>query len=123
MGPLAYAKHLISGPRLPFTAAYFGSIALTLYFAVGVSFHFFESASIPASWSSPNQNPHLPGTPAHPLLPVSFFRIMPDSPIGVQPHLYFSHVLRICATQSKMTSPCMRDLSLRASYLENPPIA
>ena len=37
MGPWTYVKHLVSGPRLPFTAAYFGSIALTLYFAVGVS--------------------------------------------------------------------------------------
>lgn len=37
MGPWSYAKHLISGSRLPFTAAYFGSIALTLYFAIGVS--------------------------------------------------------------------------------------
>lgn len=37
MGPLAYVQHLLSGPRLPFTAAYFGSIALTLYFSIGVS--------------------------------------------------------------------------------------
>lgn len=37
MGPWSYARHLVSGPRLPFTAAYFGSIALTLYFAIGVS--------------------------------------------------------------------------------------
>lgn len=37
MGPWVYAKHLVSGPRLPFTAAYFGSIAMTLYFAIGVS--------------------------------------------------------------------------------------
>lgn len=37
MGPWTYARHLISGTRLPFTAAYFGSIALTLYFAIGVS--------------------------------------------------------------------------------------
>ncbi|KAL1874977.1 Protein transport protein sft2, partial [Paecilomyces lecythidis] len=36
MGPFTYARHLVSGPRLPFTAAYFGSIALTLYFAVGL---------------------------------------------------------------------------------------
>ncbi|PYH92118.1 SFT2 domain protein [Aspergillus ellipticus CBS 707.79] len=36
MGPLVYAKHLVSGPRLPFTAAYFGSIAMTLYFAIGL---------------------------------------------------------------------------------------
>ena len=37
MGPLQYVQHLVSGPRLPFSAAYFGSIALTIYFAVGVS--------------------------------------------------------------------------------------
>jgi hypothetical protein len=37
MGPWAYVQHLISTPRLPFTAAYFGSIALTLYFSLGVS--------------------------------------------------------------------------------------
>src|ERR1700756_285601 len=37
MGPIQYAQHLTSGSRLPFTAAYFGSIALTMYFAVGVS--------------------------------------------------------------------------------------
>ncbi|KAF1924427.1 SFT2-domain-containing protein [Didymella exigua CBS 183.55] len=36
MGPIQYAQHLISGPRLPFTAAYFGSIALTLYFSLGL---------------------------------------------------------------------------------------
>lgn len=29
-------QHLVSGPRLPFTAAYFGSIALTLYFSLSV---------------------------------------------------------------------------------------
>lgn len=37
MGPVTYAQHLISGPRLPFTVAYLGSIALTLFFAVKVS--------------------------------------------------------------------------------------
>lgn len=37
MGPLTYAQHLFSGTRLPFTAAYFGSIAMTLYFSLGVS--------------------------------------------------------------------------------------
>ncbi|KAH7114314.1 Got1/Sft2-like family-domain-containing protein [Dendryphion nanum] len=36
MGPIQYAQHLISGPRLPFTAAYFGSIVLTLYFSLGL---------------------------------------------------------------------------------------
>ena len=36
-GPVPYIKHLVSPPRIPFTAAYFGSLGLTLYFAVGVS--------------------------------------------------------------------------------------
>lgn len=36
MGPYQYAVHLISGPRLPFTAAYFGSIFMTIFFAVGL---------------------------------------------------------------------------------------
>lgn len=36
MGPMAYAQHLVSGPRLPFTAGYFGTIGLTLYFAIGL---------------------------------------------------------------------------------------
>ncbi|KAF4122622.1 Got1/Sft2-like family [Geosmithia morbida] len=34
MGPMNYAYHLFSVPRLPFTTAYFGSIAMTLVFAV-----------------------------------------------------------------------------------------
>jgi hypothetical protein len=37
------ARHLVSQERLPFTATYFGSIALTLYFALGVS----QSQSVP----------------------------------------------------------------------------
>ncbi|KAK3651198.1 Protein transport protein sft2 [Elasticomyces elasticus] len=36
MGPMVYARHLISSERLPFTATYFGSIGLTLYFALGL---------------------------------------------------------------------------------------
>ncbi|KAF2463227.1 SFT2-domain-containing protein [Lindgomyces ingoldianus] len=36
MGPITYMQHLISGARLPFTAAYFGSIALTLYFSLSL---------------------------------------------------------------------------------------
>jgi uncharacterized membrane protein len=36
MGPWTYAQHLISTPRLPFTAGYFGSIGLTLYFSLGL---------------------------------------------------------------------------------------
>ncbi|EWC48400.1 hypothetical protein DRE_02169 [Drechslerella stenobrocha 248] len=35
-GPVSYARHLLSPERLPFTGIYFGSIALTLYFAVGL---------------------------------------------------------------------------------------
>jgi len=62
MGPWTYLQHLSSGPRLPFTATYFGSIGLTLYFSLGVSdlsSHrpsdplrppFYEKASIP-SWT------------------------------------------------------------------------
>jgi len=37
-GPLAHLKHLFSSERLPFTAAYFGSLILTLFFALVVSF-------------------------------------------------------------------------------------
>ncbi|TID21844.1 SFT2-domain-containing protein [Venturia nashicola] len=36
MGPITYMQHLFSGPRLPFTGAYFGSIALTIYFSIGL---------------------------------------------------------------------------------------
>jgi Got1/Sft2-like family len=55
MGPRQYAQHLMSGSRLPFTAAYFGSIALTIYFAIGVSENLFPSntsklSSQPTPW-------------------------------------------------------------------------
>lgn len=46
LGPVTYGKHLVSTPRLPFTAVYFGSIALTLYFAIGVSTY------LPSPWCS-----------------------------------------------------------------------
>lgn len=36
MGPMAYVKHLLSAERLPFTSAYFGSLGLSMYFALGV---------------------------------------------------------------------------------------
>lgn len=35
-GPVAHLKHIFSPERLPFTAAYFGSLGLTLFFALGV---------------------------------------------------------------------------------------
>lgn len=51
MGPLTYIQHLLSTPRLPFTAAYFGSIALTLYFAVGVSSSLSSDAYRPCPYT------------------------------------------------------------------------
>ena len=36
MGPWAYVQHLLSAERLPFTAAYFGAIGLTMYSTLGV---------------------------------------------------------------------------------------
>ncbi|KAF2720667.1 SFT2-domain-containing protein [Polychaeton citri CBS 116435] len=36
MGPMAYLRHLTSPERWPFSATYFGSIALTLWFAIGL---------------------------------------------------------------------------------------
>ena len=37
MGPIAHIKHLLSRERLPFSAAYITSLALTIYFSVSVS--------------------------------------------------------------------------------------
>jgi Got1/Sft2-like family len=34
-GPIAHLKHILSKERLPFSVAYFGSLALTMYFALG----------------------------------------------------------------------------------------
>jgi hypothetical protein len=36
VGPINHLKHLITAERLPFTAIYFSSLGLTLYFALGV---------------------------------------------------------------------------------------
>ncbi|KAN0080012.1 Got1/Sft2-like family domain containing protein [Tylopilus felleus] len=35
VGPINHIKHLVSKERLPFSAVYFSSLALTLYFALG----------------------------------------------------------------------------------------
>ncbi|CAG8541809.1 12076_t:CDS:2 [Dentiscutata heterogama] len=35
-GPFAHLRHMISRERLPFTVAYIGSMAATLYFAIGL---------------------------------------------------------------------------------------
>jgi hypothetical protein len=73
MGPWAYLQHLASTPRLPFTAAYFGSLGLTLYFSVGVSLSMLsgtngvntEAAPAPKHnshalcWSHSTRFPHL----------------------------------------------------------------
>ncbi|KAG0027055.1 protein transport protein sft2 [Podila clonocystis] len=40
-GPMAHIKALISRERLPFTAAYFGSMIFTLYASLGASSYFF----------------------------------------------------------------------------------
>ncbi|KAK0552188.1 protein transport protein sft2 [Tilletia horrida] len=34
-GPIAHLKHIFSPARLPFSVAYFSSLALTLYFSLG----------------------------------------------------------------------------------------
>lgn len=36
-GPLSHMKHMLSKERIPFTVSYLGSMALTLYAAIGVS--------------------------------------------------------------------------------------
>ena len=59
MGPVVYAQHLVSGPRLPFTAVYFGSIALTVYFAVGVSGRSPTGKSLRRVDCSTPSNPHF----------------------------------------------------------------
>jgi hypothetical protein len=46
-------QHLISGPRLPFTAAYFGSITLTLWFSLGVSCSLYSLHASPLSCVHP----------------------------------------------------------------------
>ncbi|KAI1845623.1 hypothetical protein JX265_005313 [Neoarthrinium moseri] len=45
MGPMTYVQHLFSGNRIPFTAAYFGSIFMTLYFSLGLQSTFLTLIS------------------------------------------------------------------------------
>jgi hypothetical protein len=60
----ALVQHLLSGPRLPFTAAYFGSIALTLYFSIGVSDRpLSELGGLPLLEMAYPCARHLPSTP------------------------------------------------------------
>lgn len=117
MGPWVYVKHLVSGPRLPFTAAYFGSIALTLYFAVGVSTVFLDLFidSLPsfplhrlASFQTkPAASPT--GVCASDGSAVSFVGIMSNDFIAVQPctcsTFYLARVPLAMHTCGGMTSP------------------
>lgn len=64
MGPWQYVAHLASTPRLPFTAAYFGSLGLTIYFSMGVSRPPRYLASLYALLSPPLAAQHHP----HPVL-------------------------------------------------------
>jgi hypothetical protein len=60
MGPMVYLRHLLSGPRLPFTAAYFGSIGLTLFFSVGVSSHSLSRCPFQESLANSHSCPVAP---------------------------------------------------------------
>lgn len=44
-GPVAHLKHIFTPDRLPFTLAYFGSLILTLFFALVASSLFLPSCS------------------------------------------------------------------------------
>lgn len=95
----ATVQHLISGPRLPFTAAYFGSIALTLYFSLGVSLPF------------PSILDFIPTRPAQPLL------MYPTHPhhfgFRLVSFVYFADNVRVISSTA-LFSPLLR--SLRSSF-------
>ena len=59
MGPMNYVYHLLSTPRLPFTAAYFGSITLTLVFALKVCLELFCSSTNTNRPVASQYNSHL----------------------------------------------------------------
>ncbi len=59
LGPVTYTKHLISASRLPFTAVYFGSIALTLLFAFQVR-PLLSSTGSRSSSTSSRPHEHCP---------------------------------------------------------------
>ena len=43
---MPYLKHLVSPARIPFTAGYFVSLGLTLYFAIGVLYSHYSLLKI-----------------------------------------------------------------------------
>lgn len=61
MGPMNYIKHLFSGPRIPFTAGYFGSILLTLVFAIKVTSYLCICQVLTDARKAPEHDPHAAG--------------------------------------------------------------
>jgi len=110
------AKHLMSQERLPFTATYFGSIGLTLYFAVGVSYniiisphlaslHYLPHGSlVTAAFIASCDNPAacfvIVVTHSGPKVDLNNPHMIPAT------HTYYPHVYRI-----KLTSPPTLTLS------------
>lgn len=43
-GPLSHMQHMLTKERIPFTVSYLGSMALTLYAALGVSWIYLHAA-------------------------------------------------------------------------------
>ena len=76
LGPRTYFHHLASGPRLPFTAVYFGSIALTLIFAFQVRRHLAVLSSFLQGC--------LPWPPSLPSL-LQLFSSSPHAPFALPP--------------------------------------
>lgn len=70
MGPWTYLLHLISTPRLPFTAAYFTSIALTLVFAIKVCPKAVKALFLSSTFLTLRMKPNSP-TPSLPALRLS----------------------------------------------------
>lgn len=64
-GPIAHLKHITSKERLPFTAAWLGSLALTLFFAIGVSSlsSNMEDVHTRLTWRNPIVEESIPRDP------------------------------------------------------------
>jgi hypothetical protein len=58
--PIPDLKHILSTERLPFSLTYFGSLGLTLYFAIGVRFHPFLYPPLPPTRYKTATHPHIP---------------------------------------------------------------
>jgi hypothetical protein len=115
MGPAIYAKHLVSGPRLPFTAAYFGSIALTLYFAIGVSFLCFSPALLRPLDLRRNGPPCI----SNPCIPM---QVHSNKPVWQPLSTYSTPGLLCVLDRHRRRNPPMI-AALIAACLPNPPDA